>query len=179
MRSPIGPRIRDRSSVTSRPEATFADWEDFLGARLTFSSPRLDGSPIVVRQYRLADDGEVVLPSIPDHTIMLRMGRPAYIESRVRDDRGVRQPGACGILPAGARGVWRWMGTPTVVHVYLSAAWLDGIIWEEDLNPQHVKVLERSRCDDPFLWTFGMGLLRRMQGGPPFERRSLTIRRPD
>src|ERR1700674_112717 len=148
------------------------DWEDILRTHLTFSTSRSDGAPIAVRQYRLAEDAEVELPSIPDHAIMLLMGRPAHIERRIHDQYrgGIYLPGAGEILPAGATGAWRWIGAPVVMHVYLSAAWLEGILCEQNLDPQHVKVLERARCYDPFLWMLGTGLLRRLQLGPPIER---------
>jgi hypothetical protein len=170
MRTAVYPWIRNPHAVTSRPESTLEDREGILGARLTFSTSGLGGAPIVVRQYRLTGDGEVELPSIPDHAIMLLMGRPAYLECRAHDHRSTSLPGACGILPGGATGAWRWIGAPTVLHLYLSAAWVDGILCEEGLDPQYVKVVERSGCYDAFLWTFGAGLLRRMQSGPPIER---------
>jgi AraC family transcriptional regulator len=162
----------DHYAVISRLESMSEDWEGILRTPLTFSTSRSDGAPIAVRQYRLAEDAEVELPSISDHAIMLLIGRPAYIERRIHDQYrgGIYLPGAGGILPAGATGAWRWIGAPVVVRVYLSAAWLDGILCEENLGPQDVKVLERSRCYDPFLWMFSTGLLRRMRLGPPIER---------
>ena len=159
--------------MNSQRDSTLADWEHLLPSRFMLSAERQDGGPVAVRQYQLAMNGRVELPSMSEHAIMLLMGHPTRVGRRLngRYVEGICAPRAGALLPAGKATAFDWAGTPIVMLTYLKAAWVDDVLRSDlELDPARIDIVERSRWYDPFLWTFGAGLLHRARLGLSIDR---------
>jgi AraC family transcriptional regulator len=160
-------------TVNSRRNTTLAVWEGLLPSRIMCSVEEMVGGPVTIRQSQLAMNGCIELPPMSEHAIMLLMRHPTHVGRwfNGRYAQGICAPRAGALLPAGKAAAFHWAGTPIVMLVSVNAAWVDDILRSElELDPARVDIVERSRWYDPFLWTFGAGLLHRARLGLSIDR---------
>ena len=154
------PATANRLSTVEEVEA--------MSASVVVSSKEHAWRGVEVMRGRLAC-GELVVPGLDSHTLVINLGQPFAIAARLdgRPHAGSMGTGEVKVVPAGMASTWQWAKETTleVLHLSVPAAFTREVADGSDLNASSVEIVDRIGIRDPQIEQIGLSLLAELHSG--------------
>ena len=113
--------------------------------------------------------GEISVPPLANHLVVLHLGRPVKLAQRADGGRGRERlvvRGDSAVVPAGAATEWRWgeEGAESL-HLYLGPALVREAAEGAGLDPDAVEIVGGLGPRDPQIERFGLSFLPDLEAG--------------
>lgn len=118
---------------------------------------------LTARRFHHVPAETFTAPPLAQHLVTVFLEGSVELDWRLEDRHlaGRTVPGHVMVMGAGQTNVWRWTGSPDVLHLYLPPDYLSELAAEAGIGP--VELIDTFDRDDPVMFSLGRHVLREME----------------